>query len=169
MRNTLVAAVAVVLVGTAAAWSLVSRPATAPANAPVTAPSSRTQSPPVPASSQLPAAASAAKSPVKTGPGRMIFPDGSQAMALNGVTADVKLIWDSQPFSPVKMKVVDSFGDEWYVHEDGAVSTVKMQNIRGTMMPVGSMGRPSAELAPMHDEAQMQKEREQQQKAGNGH
>jgi hypothetical protein len=31
------------------------------------------------------------------------------------------------------------------------------------------MGRPSAELAPMHDEAQMQKEREQQQKAGNGH
>jgi hypothetical protein len=169
MRNPLVAAIAVVIAGTVGALSLMPRPAAEPANQPA-ASAAGTQSPkaaPSPASSQLPAAQPAAKTEPKPAKvGRMLFPDGSQAMALNGVTEDVKLIWGSQPFSPIKQRIMDSRGVEWYVHEDGTYSTVEMRDVRGTMMPFGLVGRPSAELAPLHDEAGI---KAQEQKAATGH
>lgn len=104
--------------------------------------------------------ASAAKAPVAPAPtpapkapavaAVMTFPDGSTAPALNGVTEPVKLIWNDRPYSPIKEKVVHA-GWEWYVHEDGSHSTVRMVDMNGVPAPFGLVASPTDAL-PTLDE-----------------
>ncbi|MEY4674277.1 MAG: hypothetical protein RL148_2061 [Planctomycetota bacterium] len=76
---------------------------------------------------------------------QMQFPDGSVAPALNGVTESVKLVWNDRPYSPIRTKVVDR-GWEWYVHEDGSHSTVKMVDLNGVPAPIGIVASPTESL-----------------------
>lgn len=78
-------------------------------------------------------------------PAQMQFPDGSSAPALNGVTESVKLVWNDRPFAKVKEKIVDR-GWEWYVHEDGSHSTVKMVDLNGVPAPIGIVASPTEAL-----------------------
>ncbi|MCA8964284.1 MAG: hypothetical protein H6838_10715 [Planctomycetes bacterium] len=82
--------------------------------------------------------------------GVMKFPDGSKVAALNGVTADVDLVWNDRPYSPIKEKIVDR-GWEWYVHEDGSHSTVRMVEVNGVLAPIGLVASPT-ETLPVLDE-----------------
>src|SRR5262245_65795213 len=65
-------------------------------------------------------------------PGVLTYPDGSTRPALNGVTADVTILWDNgRPWSPIVDKVVDAQGWEWYRHADGSNTTVRSVEING--------------------------------------
>ncbi len=86
-----------------------------------------------------------AVAPAQDAPAQVQFPDGSSAPALNGVTESVKLVWNDRPFAKVKEKIVDS-GWEWYVHEDGSRSTVKMVDLNGVPAPIGIVASPTEAL-----------------------
>src|SRR5262245_40990264 len=66
-------------------------------------------------------------------PGVLTYPDGSTRPALNGVTADVTILWDNgRPYSPIVEKWTDpKSGWEWYRHADGSNSTVRIVEING--------------------------------------
>jgi len=66
-------------------------------------------------------------------PGVLTYPDGSTRPALNGVTADVTILWDNgRPYSPIVEKWEDpNSGWEWYRHADGSNSTVRIVEING--------------------------------------
>ncbi len=83
-------------------------------------------------------------------PGLVKFPDGSSAAALNGVTAEVTLVWNDRPYSPIKQKIVDR-GWEWYVHEDGSHSTVRMVEVNGVLAPIGIVASPTESLPVLED------------------
>jgi hypothetical protein len=70
----------------------------------------------------------------------MRFPDGSEAPALNGVTATVAMQWDG-PFSPIEGAFTDR-GWQWYRHADGTCSTVQMVEMNGVPQPLGIVARP---------------------------
>ena len=71
--------------------------------------------------------------PDYTHPGVLTYPDGSTRPALNGVTADVTILWDNgRPYSPIVEKWTDpNSGWEWYRHADGSNSTVRIVEING--------------------------------------
>lgn len=83
--------------------------------------------------------------PAAAAPAQMRFPDGSSAPALNGVTESVVLVWNDRPYAKVKEKIVDR-GWEWYVHEDGSHSTVKMVDLNGVPAPIGIVASPTEAL-----------------------
>lgn len=87
--------------------------------------------------------------PVPTA-GLVKYPDGSSAAALNGVTAEVQLVWNDRPYSPIKQKIVDR-GWEWYVHEDGSHSTVRMVEVNGVLAPIGIVASPTEALPVLED------------------
>ena len=82
--------------------------------------------------------------------GLVKYPDGSSAAALNGVTTEVALIWNDRPYSPIKEKIVDR-GWEWYVHEDGSHSTVRMVEVNGVLSPIGIVASPTEALPVLED------------------
>ncbi|MBM4062444.1 MAG: hypothetical protein FJ265_15300 [Planctomycetes bacterium] len=102
------------------------------------------------ATAQVPAKAPAPAKP----PAVVQFPDGSTAPALNGVTEPIKLNWNNRPFSPICGKILDN-GYEWYVHEDGTRSTVRMLDINGVPSPVGLVASPT-EALPTSEEIEQQ-------------
>lgn len=64
-------------------------------------------------------------------PGKLTYPDGSTRDALNGVGADVTILWSPErPFAPI----VGTFHDrgwDWYRHADGTLTTVQILEING--------------------------------------
>ena len=128
------------------AWSLgvfhatESAPAAPPATQPGEDPAARA---PAVAADAAPAQAVAA--PAAAASAQLRFPDGSSAPALNGVTESVVLVWNDRPFAKVKEKIVDR-GWEWYVHEDGSHSTVKMVELNGVLSPIGIVASPTEAL-----------------------
>ncbi len=109
-------------------------------NAPVPAVGATVPSQPVAARSGAPAATV----------GVVKYPDGSTAAALNGVTANVDLVWNDRPYSPIKEKIVDR-GWEWYVHEDGSHSTVRMVELNGVLSPIGLVASPTETLPVLEE------------------
>lgn len=95
-----------------------------------------------------PAIEQAAKPTAKIGVVK--FPDGSTAAALNGVTSDIALVWNNRPYSPIKEKILDR-GCEWYVHEDGSHSTVRMVEVNGVLSPIGLVASPTDALPVLDD------------------
>ena len=79
--------------------------------------------------------------------GTIIYPDGNNFPALNGVLAPVKLIWTSgRAYSPIVGTLTDGPPQflEWYVHADGSHSTTTMmQNRRGGPLAPTGMVRTS--------------------------
>lgn len=148
----LVLGVAVVAFAGAAFWWLQREPAvpSEPAGAPTVAP---------PADA-TPAQGSLAPSPPPPSPpaanpkGRILYPDGSEAPALNGVTETVKLEWNDRPYSKIVRMEVQN-GCEWYIHEDGTHSTVVMAPWNGVPAPFGLVAAPSQPL-PTLEELQRQ-------------
>ncbi len=128
------------------AWSLGAFRTVEPA--PVATPASQPEGPrsaPTPAVAAEAAPAQPSAVPTAAAPAQLQFPDGTSAPALNGVTESVKLVWNDRPFSPVKEKIVDR-GWEWYVHEDGSHSTVKMVDLNGVPAPIGIVASPTEAL-----------------------
>jgi hypothetical protein len=79
--------------------------------------------------------------------GRMLFPDGSTAPALNGVAATVTMQWDGD-FAPITGRFTDR-GWEWYRHADGSCSTVQMVEMNGVLQPLGVVARPGVAQPPL--------------------
>lgn len=54
----------------------------------------------------------------------MRTPDGQWVAALNGAVDPPNLDWPrDRQWSPIKRKIIDKVGTEWYEHEDGSYST----------------------------------------------
>ena len=55
------------------------------------------------------------------------LPDGSYAPCLNGILHAPAMQWPSDvPWSPIRRKIVDREGKEWYEHVDGSYSTTEL-------------------------------------------
>jgi hypothetical protein len=160
---------ALLLIAVGAWWLWNEEPAVEPAPPPIESapPAPSTQ----PASGEVPAPdgadGAATQPPVTTvappKPGKVTFPDGSMVDAVNGVTVDVTMQWDDRPFSPI-VNIVTYHGCEWWVHADGAYSTVQMNTVNGVPQPITQVARVGEEPpVPTIDEAR-KRAREQQPK-----
>ncbi len=88
-----------------------------------------------------------------TNASKFLLPDGSYALALNGVTGAKPLKWPpTKAWSPIEGKVRGPNGEEWYVHEDGSMSTTvwSVDHVRGVRMPLTRLALPNApaDVAP---------------------
>jgi hypothetical protein len=58
---------------------------------------------------------------------RVLLPDGTWAMALNGVKNPPRMDWPSEiPYAPIVEMITDPKGQQWYKHADGSQSTMVM-------------------------------------------
>ncbi|MCA8953102.1 MAG: hypothetical protein KDE27_26560 [Planctomycetes bacterium] len=73
------------------------------------------------------------------------YPDGSRLPPLNGVEKAPRIAFHRAiPFSPVIGKRTDAHGTEWYVHENGAMSTTRYQLKNGVREAIGELQKPVA-------------------------
>lgn len=138
------------LLAAALGWWVLSSspPAEVGSPEPTKAPAQTDPTQPVtPVAGQVAPSAGAASNASKA---KLLYPDGSTAELLNGVTEPVKLVWNSGPFTPIKDKILDQ-GIEWYVHEDGTRSTVRMIAINGVPAPIGLVAKPTEALPTSED------------------
>lgn len=75
------------------------------------------------------------------------YPGGVKMPGLNGITEDVKMNWGVGPFTPVVGIVTTANGWQWYVHENGAQSTVAMVAVNGTPQAMGIVAEPTPAVA----------------------
>lgn len=75
--------------------------------------------------------------------------------ALNGVTTDVKVNWGQGPCTPIVGVVDGPGGWQWYVHTDGAHSTVAIVTMNGVPQAMGVVAEP-AQVLPVLDAAALE-------------
>lgn len=90
----------------------------------------------------------AANKHVVTYPGNVTMP------GLNGITADVKMTWGQGPFTPIVGIVNGPGGWQWYLHENGAQSTVAMVAMNGTPQAMGFVAEPAPAVPQPPSQAQ---------------
>ncbi len=74
------------------------------------------------------------------------YPRGEDLPALNGVTEDVTLNWGKGPYTAVVGVVEGPNGWQWYVHANGAHSTVAMVTMNGVPQAMGLVAEPTEVL-----------------------
>jgi hypothetical protein len=86
-------------------------------------------------------------------PNRVAYPGGDKLPALNGVEVDVQLNWGQGPYTRVVGVINGPGGWQWYVHENGAHSTVAMVTMNGVPQAMGFVAEPTQPL-PTHESVQ---------------
>ena len=157
------------LIAGAALWLWRAQPAVEPAPADGPAKAAPAAAATAPATGQVAAtgdaapAAPAAPVTVKPPkPGKVLFPDGSRADAVNGVTEDVTMGWENRPYSPM-VRIINYHGVEWYEHQDGTYSTVEMIEVNGVPQVSWRVATSSEKPVPTFEEAQRRAKEQQQQ------
>jgi hypothetical protein len=76
----------------------------------------------------------------------IVYPGGVRMPALNGVQQDLQIKWGVMPFTPVTDIVRGDNGWDWYVHENGARSTVANSHVNGIPQVIGVVAEPGQPL-----------------------
>lgn len=117
----------------------------------VVKPAAPTPDLPVPVAAPLPERKPAPPAQPKPGPGDIEYPGGLFYPPLNGVTVSVKQVFHPRllPFTKIVGVERDARGRDWYLHEDGARSTVYV-NAAG--VATGEISKPTTSQPLLPDE-----------------